>query len=115
LLRPQVPCRQVPGLRRGGATAIPHQVGHSHRRCRISSVSHIRFQVFYLDVVYVAIAIYTYCKRMLQMFQMFLDVCCNVSSECFKCRSCVAHVAMAIHARFRCFIYFRCMLQMFHK
>jgi dolichyl-phosphate-mannose--protein O-mannosyl transferase len=43
-----------------------------------------------------------------------LDVCCNVSSECCKSRSGVAHVAMAIRACLKCFIYFKRMLQVFY-
>jgi hypothetical protein len=41
-------------------------------------------------------------------------ICYNVASICFKSRSSVAHVAMAIHACFTCFICFRCMLQVFY-
>jgi hypothetical protein len=57
--------------------------------------------------------------------QVFLGVFCkcficlllyvaSVASECFKSRSGVTHVAMAIHVCFKYFIYFRRMLQVFH-
>jgi hypothetical protein len=56
------------------AIAVLHQVAHGCRRCCVSSVSGVfrcMFQVFHLDVAYVAIAIYACCKR-----KCF---------ECFKC------------------------------
>ena len=58
-------------------------------------------------------------------FDMFSSVFCkcfiylllyvaSVASGCFKSISGVARVAMAIRACFKCFIFFRCMLQAFH-
>jgi hypothetical protein len=48
------------------------------------------------------------------MFYLFQMYVANVLSGCCNSRSSVAHVAMAIHACFKCFIYFRLMLQAFH-
>ena len=38
----------------------------------------------------------------------------SVASGCFKSTSGVAHIAIAMHACFKWFIYFRRMLQVFH-
>jgi hypothetical protein len=66
------------------------------------------------DVVHVARTKYACCKPMFQVFQMFQTYVANVSSDVSKVDLGVAHVAMAMYAYFKCFICFRCMLQMFH-
>jgi hypothetical protein len=50
---------------------------------------------------------------MFQVFHLFQTYVANVLSGCFKSRCGVAHVPMAIHTYFKCFIYFRRMLQVF--
>jgi hypothetical protein len=69
-------------------------------------------QVFHMDVAYVAITIHVCFKRMFRVFQTYVA---SVSYGCCKSRSRdVTYVAMDIHACFKCFICFRCILQMFH-
>jgi hypothetical protein len=79
------------------------------------------FQVFHLDAAKVDLRCCICCNdkiRMLQAYvqvlQVFQTYVANVSSGCFKVDLGVAHVAMAIHACFKCFICFRHMLQMFY-
>jgi hypothetical protein len=49
------------------------------------SVSEICFQVFHLDIAYVAMVIYVCCKYMFQVFQLFQKYVLSVLSAC--CRS----------------------------
>jgi hypothetical protein len=66
-----------------------------------------KLQVFYLDVAYVLIWFQVFfCK----CFICLLLYIASVASRCFKSRSAVARVAMAIRACFKCFIFFRRML-----
>jgi hypothetical protein len=54
--------------------AVLHQVGSGRRQYRVFKCFRRMFRVFHLDVVYVAMTIYVYCKRMF-----------HIISICFKC------------------------------
>jgi hypothetical protein len=74
-------------------------------------------QKLILDVAYVAIAIYTCCKPMFQLFRVFQTFVSNISSECFKSRSwcctCCSGYTCMLQAHVSS-VSFGLMLQMFH-
>jgi hypothetical protein len=104
------------------ATVVPHQEGHVHADPVFLDVTNVD-----LDVAYVAMGIYTCCKRMFQVFNldvakvdldvsMTIYVCCMRMFKCFRCFRRifqvfyldiakvvldVLYVAMAIHACFK--------------
>jgi hypothetical protein len=49
-----------------------------------------------------------------QVFQMFQTYVASASVCCKSRSGCCIYIAMTIHTRFKCFICFRCKLQMFH-
>jgi hypothetical protein len=82
--------------------------------------------VFYMDVVYVTMALYTCFKHMFQVFQTHvanvLSRCCKIRSRCCICcceytlmfQAYVSSVSSVSDVCCKCFICFRRMLQMFH-
>jgi hypothetical protein len=63
----------------------------------------------YRDVAHVAMAVHVCCKRLFQMFHLFLDVCCNiayVSHISCKCFMWMLH--MFLMTFFKCFDVFFC-------
>jgi hypothetical protein len=79
-------------------------------------------QVFYLAVVYVCNGFQVFFGIFLQVFQTHVSSVSSVfffmlqvlHPGCFKSRSGVADVAMAMHACFKCFICFRHLLLVFY-
>jgi hypothetical protein len=76
----------------------------------VTGVFRRMFQVFHLDVAYVATALPACFKCVFQIFHMFHSYVVSVSSGCPKLDLNVAYVAMLIHVCFKCFICFRRML-----
>jgi hypothetical protein len=79
----------------------------------------------YWDVAHVTMAVHVCCKRLFQMFHLFLDVCCKcvyldiayVSHISCKCFMWMLHMfLMTFSSVLMCFFckYFRHMFQVFH-
>jgi hypothetical protein len=102
------------------AIAVPHLVRLATDDAVFQvfpSVSEVYFQVFRLDIVYVAMVIYACCRYMFQVFQsfqMYVVSVLSVLSAC--CRKYIwmsqnMHVASVYFKYFSCFIH---MLQVFY-
>jgi hypothetical protein len=76
-----------------------------------SGISEVCFQVIYLNIAYVAMAIYTCCKYMFQVFQLFQTYVSSVFSGC--CITCTlqAHDSSVSGVSYVCCKCFICMLQ----
>jgi hypothetical protein len=66
-------------------------------------------QVLYMDIAYVAVAIYVCCKCMLQMFHLFQTYIESVSSRCCIC----CNVEYVANVYSKCFICLRHTMQLY--